>query len=91
MLSACKTHRWHTGCRVAMERRRVQEDVVERRRERIEDDDWKLVGQFWHDIRLKQEKERKEDKVRRERERRILHELMGQKFKDTLPKHHHPY
>ena len=49
-----------------------------------------MVGQFWHEVRLKQEKERKEDEQRRVRERKILHELLGKSFKDTLSKNNHP-
>ena len=67
-----------------MERRRVQRDLADKRREQAQSkDEWK-VPQFWQAVRQKQEKERKEDEQRRARERKILHDLMGRNFKDAF-------
>ena len=77
-------NRWHTGCRVGVERRRIQREITEHRTNQ-EKDDWKVVAQFWQELRQRKEREILENEERRVRERKILNELMGRRYRDPLP------
>lgn len=67
-----------------MERRRLQREAAEKRSNQSRDD-WKVIGQFWQDLRQRKERERRENEERRIRERKILNELMGRSSEDALP------
>ena len=77
-------NRWHTSGRIGSERRRVLRAIPENR-PKDEKDDWKIVGEYWQELRQRKERERLQNEERRNRERKILNELMGRRSRDPLP------